>query len=335
MTGAVIFGCAGLALSPGERAFFRDADPWGFIVFARNLDTPDQIRRLTAGLRDSVGRDAPILIDQEGGRVQRLRPPHWRDWLPALEQVEASRSDFAERGMWIRSRLIAAELRDLGIDTNCAPICDVPTPDVHPIILNRCYGRDATRVAAIGRAVADGLLAGGVLPVLKHIPGHGRPVADSHLELPRTDAALADLAAQDFAPFRALADLPLGMTAHVVYDAIDAETAATLSPAAIGLIRQTIGFDGLLMTDDISMKALSDDVAGNSAAALAAGCDLILHCNGDPAEMRAVAAAAGRLTSVATRRSDRALTARRTPDPLDTADLLEELTAGLMLARDE
>ncbi len=335
MTGAAIFGCAGPTLTADERAFFRDADPWGFILFARNIEAPDQIRALTAALRDTVGRDTPILIDQEGGRVQRLRPPHWRDWLPALEQVEASRPGFAARGMWIRARLIAAELRDLGIDTNCAPICDVPVPGVHPIILNRCYGRDAPSVAGIGRAVADGLLAGGVLPVLKHIPGHGRPVADSHLELPRTDAPMAALEAQDFAPFRALSDLPLGMTAHVVYDAVDAQAAATLSPAAIGLIRTQIGFDGLLMTDDISMKALSDDLAANSAEALAAGCDLILHCNGDPSEMSAVAGAAGRLGTAARARSERALAMRRAPEPMDARALLEELATGLMLGPNE
>lgn len=334
MPGATIFGCGGTVLSPDERAFFRAADPWGFILFARNLETPAQIRDLTASLRDAVGRDAPILIDQEGGRVARLRAPHWREWLPALDQVAASRPGQAARGFWIRSRLIAAELRALGIDVNCAPIVDVPAEGVHPIILNRCYGRDGSTVAEVGRAVAEGLLAGGVLPVLKHIPGHGRPVADSHEELPRTDAAMADLQAVDFAPFRTLADLPLAMTAHVIYDAVDPDLPATMSPGVIRLIRDEIGFQGLLMTDDLSMKALQGDFAPRVTGALSAGCDLILHCNGDMVEMSAIAGAAGRLDAAAVKKSDAALGLRSRIDPVDQTALLEELAAAIMLPPD-
>ena len=333
--GAAIFGCAGLELTADERAFFRDCDAWGFILFARNIDTPEQLRALCADLRDCVGRNAPILIDQEGGRVARLRPPRWRGWLPALDQVAASRKGFAARGMWIRSRLIADELRALGIDVNCAPIVDVPAPGVHPIIRDRCYGTDAAQVARIGRAVAEGLLAGGVLPVLKHIPGHGRPVADSHAELPVTDAPLELLHAVDFAPFRALSDLPLGMTAHVVYEALDPSRPATLSPDVLAMAREDIGFDGLLMSDDLSMKALTGGLGGRARAALAAGCDLALHCNGDMGEMIEVATGAGVMDEAARARADRALSMRRTPGEIDRAALLAELDAGLMLARDE
>ena len=332
---AAIFGCAGLDLTADERAFFRDADPWGFILFARNIETPEQLRALCADLRDGLGRDAPILIDQEGGRVARLRPPRWRGWLPAFEQVAASRPGFAPRGMWIRSRLIADELRALGIDVNCAPIADVPAPGVHPIIRDRCYGTDAAQVAEIGRAVAEGLLAGGVLPVLKHIPGHGRPAGDSHAELPRTDAPLDALRAVDFAPFRALSDLPLGMTAHVVYEAIDPSRPATLSPDVLALVRTEIGFDGLLMSDDLSMGALSGGLGARAGAALAAGCDLALHCNGEMAEMIEVATGAGVMDEAARRRAERALSMRRAPGEIDRAALLAELDAGLMLARDE
>lgn len=331
VAGGYIFGCEGTALTADEKRFFRDADPWGFILFARNLETPDQIRGLTADLRASVGREAVILIDQEGGRVARLRGPTWLDWLPALEQMALAGPESGPRSMWIRSRLIADELLALGIDTNCAPIADVPTDAVHAIIRNRCYGQSAAEVVAVGRAVADGLLAGGVLPVLKHIPGHGRPVADSHLELPRTDTALAELWATDFAAFKGLNDLPMGMTAHVVYDAVDPENCATLSAKAIDLIRTKIGFDGLLMTDDLSMQALSGSFADRTAASLAAGCDLVLHCHGMMAEMLEIATAAGDLGADAALRAERALACRRPPEPMDKHALLAALAQMLML----
>ena len=335
MAGAAIFGCEGLRLSAAEKQFFRAADPWGFILFARNLETPDQIRALCDDLRDTVGREAVILIDQEGGRVARLRAPHWLEWLPALEQMDKAGPVNGPRSMWIRARLIAAELRDLGIDTNCAPIADLPVDGVHDIIRNRCYGRDVDTVVAAARQVADGLLAGGVLPVLKHIPGHGRPKTDSHLELPRTDAPFEDLHSTDFATFRALADLPMGMTAHVVYDAVDPDLCATVSPTVISMIRRDIGFDGLLMTDDLSMKALSGTLTGKVTAALAAGCDVMLHCNGDLAEMAEVAQAAGRLSSFAAKRAKRALALRTAPQALDRQPLLAALGEMLMLAPDE
>jgi len=332
--GAAIFGCAGPALLPEERRFFSAVNPLGFILFARNLQTPEQIVALTRDLRAAVGRDAMILIDQEGGRVARLRPPRWLGWMPALEQMAATRPGQGARAMWIRYRLIADELRALGIDTNCAPIADVPAPDVHAIIRNRCYGGDPVTVARAARAVADGLLAGGVLPVVKHIPGHGRPVADSHQELPRTKAPAADLRAVDFAPFKALSDLPIGMTAHVVYDAFDPERCASLSPVVIGLIRDEIGFGGLLLSDDISMSALSGPHDTRARAVRAAGCDVVLHCNGAMAEMVPVAAAAGHLDRTGAKRVAQALALRAAAPEIDRDALLAELSGQLMLARD-
>ncbi len=334
MTGATILGCRGTSLTADEKRFFREADPWGFIVFARNLETPDQIRALTSEMRACVGRDAPILIDQEGGRVQRLRPPNWLEWLPPLEQIVASKAGCAARGMWLRYRLIADELRALGIDTNCAPMLDIPTAQVHDIIRNRCYGTNVETVVEAGRAVANGLLAGGVLPIIKHIPGHGRPVADSHMELPRTHASTADLKAVDFAAFKALGDLPMAMTAHVVYAAIDPANCATQSPDMIRLIREDIGFDGLLMSDDLSMKALSGTFGQRTRAALDAGCDLALHCHGHMAEMIEVVSAAGTFSHMAGKRADRALAMRINPDEIDRHDLLAQLARTLMMVGD-
>jgi beta-N-acetylhexosaminidase len=334
VTGATILGCLGPRLSADEKRFFREADPFGFILFARNLEAPDQIRTLTGELRACVGRDAPILIDQEGGRVQRLRAPDWLEWLAPLEQMTASKKGQAAKGMWLRYRLIADELRGLGIDTNCAPMLDVPTPQVHDIIRNRCYGTDVETVTSAGRAVADGLLAGGVLPIIKHIPGHGRPSADSHLELPRTQAPLADLQAVDFAPFKALADLPMAMTAHVVYAALDPDNCATLSADVIRLIREDIGFDGLLMTDDLSMKALDGTFKQRTRAALDAGCDLALHCHGHMDEMIDVVSEAGQFTTKGEHRAAQAVAARIVPDEIDQRDLLAKFKDTLMMPRD-
>ena len=323
--GATILGCAGPTLSAEERGFFREADPWGFILFARNVTGPVQLMRLTGALREAVGRKAPILIDQEGGRVQRLGAPHWHQWMPPLDQMKAAGPAQAARAMYLRYRLIAEELRAAGIDVNCAPCADLAQPETHPFLRNRCYGTDPATVAQAARAVADGLLAGGVLPVVKHMPGHGRAVADSHEALPVVEAPRALLDAEDFAAFRALADLPLGMTAHVVYPALDPERPATLSREAIRVIREDIGFDGLLMTDDISMGALSGRMAERAAAARKAGCDIVLHCNGERAEMEAVVAASGRLDEAGSARADRALTARRVPVRGDKAALEAEL----------
>lgn len=307
---AVIFGCAGPELSDGERAFFAEADPWGFILFARNITGPDQLARLTADLRASVGRDAPVLIDQEGGRVARLRGPVWREWLPALEECAGLPDrETRARAMYLRYRLIAAELLALGIDVNCAPVLDLAGEATHPVLRNRCYGDRPEEVATIGRAVAEGLLAGGVLPVIKHMPGQGRAALDSHRDLPVVSAGAGELAA-DFAPFRALCDLPMAMSAHVVYAALDPEAPATLSARMIGLMRDEIGFGGLLMTDDLSMHALTGSFASRVTGALTAGCDVVLHCNGDVDEMAEVARSTPPLAGPALARAEAALARR-------------------------
>jgi len=325
VTGPFILGCLGPVLSPAERAFFADADPWGFILFGRNVDSPDQLRRLTGDLRAAVGRDAPVLVDQEGGRVQRLRAPHWREFMPPLDQMERVAPEARARAMWLRGRLIADDLRAVGIDVNCAPSADIAEAETHPFLRNRCHGSDVETVVLAARAMAAGLTAGGVLPVMKHMPGHGRARLDTHRELPRVDAPLADLMAHDFAPFRALADLPVAMTAHIVFSAIDPGAPATQSGAMIRMIRDEIGFGGLLISDDLSMQALSGSHAERAAATLAAGCDLVLHCNGDPAEMRAVATAAGAMSAGAARRAGAALALRKDPEPADMAALWAEL----------
>lgn len=329
MTGtprAVIFGCEGLRLSRAERVLFSRAQPWGAILFARNVMSPVQVCALTSELRDAVGRDLPVLIDQEGGRVQRLCPPHWRAWPPALEQGEQAPAE----AMRLRGQIIAAELRALGIDVNCAPLADIARPETHAILRNRCYGTSLAQVVRNARNMAEGLLCGGVLPVLKHIPGHGRATRDSHLALPVVEAPHAELAASDFAAFAALCDLPLGMTAHLVYRDIDPVWPATLSSRMIGLIREEIGFEGLLMTDDISMQALDGPVETRAGAALAAGCDLVLHCNADPAEMEALAETCPRLQGTALARSERALRRRPAPAQVDLA-ALEAAYAELMV----
>jgi beta-N-acetylhexosaminidase len=321
--GAAIFGPEGLHISDWERAYFREYVPMGFILFSRNIDTPDQVRRLCDDLRSAVGHDAVILIDQEGGRVQRLGAPHWREWLPALEQMNIAVDPI--RALWLRYRLIAAELRDVGIDTNCAPILDITARSTHPFLRNRCYGGDAVTVTDASRAVANALLAGGVLPVIKHLPGHGRASVDSHKDLPRVLAPRCDLAAQDFVPFLALSDLPMGMTAHIVFEDIDNSGPATTSRVMTEVIRNDIGFNGLLMTDDIGMDALSGDVAQRSRAAISAGCDVILHCCGDAAEIVQVAEAAGQMNDAAQARVDAALIMRKIPTPVDIAALSAEL----------
>ena len=313
--GATILDAEGPCLTGEEKAFFRDANPFGFILFARNIETPDQVRALCAEMREAVGRDVPITIDQEGGRVQRLRAPHWREWLPPLDFAKAAGNNAAQ-AMYLRYRLIAAELFDLGIDSNCAPMVDLATEDTHPFLLDRCYGSQPDLVASLGRAAADGLLNGGVLPVVKHIPGHGRTLLDSHYDLPQVSAEHGILSATDFAPFKALSDLPMGMTAHLVYDALDSAP-ATLSGKVMAIVRKEIGFDGLVMTDDISMKALRGSLTDISRTALEAGCDVILHCNGSLDARREVAEAAGEMNDQAQSRAERALSARKTPDDID------------------
>ena len=325
--GVFITDAEGLRLTPEEKRFYRDADPFGFILFARNIGAPDQVRALCAEMRESVGRDAPITIDQEGGRVQRLRGPVWTEWLPPLDFV-ASAGLNAERAMYLRYRLIAAELYGLGIDSNCAPLADVANDHTHPFLLNRCYGTDPDRVAQIGRSVANGLLDGGVLPVVKHMPGHGRSAMDTHFDLPVVTDLAETLTTCDFKPFQALNDLPMGMTAHLVYRAYD-DKPATLSASMMRVIRQDIGFDNLIMTDDISMKALSGSLSDISRSAIEAGCDVVLHCNGTLDARREVADAVGRMPDVAQARANRALAARRIPDDIDIRDAHAQLEALL------
>lgn len=325
--GAYILGCKGARLTAEEKAFFAAAQPWGFILFARNVRTPAQLRALTRDLREAVGRNAPILVDQEGGRVQRLGPPHWREWMAPLDQVAAAGAS-AERTMWLRYRIIAHELRSVGIDTNCAPMADIAGKTTHSFLRNRCYAQSAAEVTKIASAVVDGLMAGGVLPVLKHIPGHGRARTDSHAHLPSTDAPMAELLATDFAPFRQLAHLPMAMSAHLVFSAIDSRPATT-SAAIISLIRDDIGFDGLLITDDLSMDALPGSLAQRARAALDAGCDMVLHCTGDMSEMRAVTQAAGSLSAPALTRAEAALAVRQPAQPIDIAAAEAELQANL------
>jgi beta-N-acetylhexosaminidase len=315
---AAIFGCAGPTLSADEAAFFQRADPWGFILFGRNVVDPGQVRTLVADLRASVGRaDAAVLIDQEGGRVARLGPPHWRRYPPARAYAELAARDpaFGCEMAWLGARLIAHDLRQLGIGIDCAPVLDVPAPGAHGVIGDRAYGATAAMVALLGRAAAEGLLAGAVAPVIKHIPGHGRAMADSHQGLPVVDASRGELEAVDFSPFGELADMPIAMTAHVVFAAIDGERPATLSKRVIGeVVRGAIGFAGLLISDDLSMRALSGGLGERAAGALDAGCDVVLHCNGDPGEMSEVAAATGPLEGAAATRADAAL-ARVAPAP--------------------
>ena len=335
---AVIFGCAGPVLTEVERTFFRKADPLGFILFRRNCETPEQVRALVTAMRDSVGRpDAPVLIDQEGGRVARLRPPHWPSFPPARRFGELAEIDRAAglEAAWINGRLLAHALYDVGVTVDCAPVCDVPVEGAHDIIGDRAFSRDPALVAALARATGEGLMAGGVLPVIKHIPGHGRAFADSHAELPVVEAARPDLERSDFAPFRALADMPLGMVAHVVLKAIDPATPASTSAVVIDQVvrGEAIGFDGLLFSDDLSMGALAGGMEQRARAVLGAGNDIVLHCNGVMEEMEAVIRAVPPLTEEASRRWARAESLRGEPQPADVAALrarLDQLLAGPM-----
>lgn len=322
---AMILGLSGIRVTEAEAEFFRAERPWGFILFARNIGTEAQVRTLCADLRACIGRaDAPIFIDQEGGRVQRLRPPLAPDYPPAAAIGALYRADREAglRAAWLLSRLHAFDLARLGINADCLPVLDVPVEGASQVIGDRALGPDAASVTALGREAIDGLLAGGVLPVMKHVPGHGRAGADSHFELPRVDAPAELLRQSDFAPFRALRDCPMGMTAHVVYEVFDPVRPATTSPRIIGeIIRGEIGFDGLLMSDDVSMQALNGGFRERTEAIFAAGCDVVLHCNGDMAEMMAVAAATPVLAGKSLERAAAAL-ARRQP-----AGALEEARA--------
>lgn len=332
MTSAAIYGCSGHRLTAEERAFFAEVRPWGFILFRRNVESPAQVKALVEDLRDSVGRaEAPVLIDQEGGRVQRLGPPHWPKYPPGSAYLKAVNDPMAARELVrLGARLIAHDLRELGITVDCVPVLDVPVPGAHDIIGDRAYAQDPATVTRLGRAAAEGLLAGGVLPIIKHIPGHGRAFADSHHDLPVVETDLATLDAWDFAPFKALSDMPMAMTAHVVFTAVDARRPATTSKKGIRLMREHLGFSGLIMSDDLSMQALSGTLTERAEQSLKAGCDVILHCNGDLGEMRQVAEGTGKLKGEARRRAEASLNRIvHTPEPLDVVEARARLEAAL------
>lgn len=335
MTSALILGLSGLALTPEERAFFAELQPWGFILFKRNCESKAQVLRLTDELREVTGRETtPILIDQEGGRVARLRPPVWRLPPPAwtFADIYARDVETAEEAAALNSRLIAAELREIGVNVSCSPCVDLLHEDGHGIIGDRALGREPHQIVSLARAVAEGLMDGGVLPVIKHIPGHGRAKADSHLELPVLDTEHEELSRSDFVPFRNLNDMPMAMTAHVVYTAIDEERCATWSSRLIHtVIRGEIGFDGLLMSDDVGMNALTGGFDERTYRALVAGCDVALHCSGDMAEMQDVAKGGRTLEGDAARRAEAALDRIAPPsdfDPEQGAARLAHLTNG-------
>ncbi len=327
----MILGAAGTNLTPEEKSFYNNERPWAFILFARNIEEPHQIEDLCAEMRDCVGNpNALVFIDQEGGRVQRLRPPIAANYPDGatIGSIYCKDRDAGLRAAWSMSRLHAFDLLKLGITADCLPVLDIPVEGSSNVIGNRAYGDEPSMVAEIGRAAAQGLISGGVLPVMKHIPGHGRAFADSHLELPVVDAPLEDLRQSDFLPFKAMNDCPMAMTAHIVYRAIDAENPATTSAKMISeVIRGEIGFEGLLMSDDVSMKALSGDFASRTDAIFSAGCDVVLHCNGVMDEMRAVASATPALHGVAAERAERAMSSRTAQDETKEAAIRLEFEA--------
>jgi beta-N-acetylhexosaminidase len=333
---AFITGLAGSAIAPDERAFLRAARPWGLILFNRNIVDPPQLRALIADFRESCGRDAPVLIDQEGGPVQRLGPPHWPVYPPGAAYGAVYRRDPAQglAAAWLGARLIAADLETVSITVDCLPLADVPVAGADRVIGDRAYGDSAREVSAVAMAIAAGLKSGGVLPVVKHLPGHGRATADSHERLPVVTAPRDLLEATDFAAFVPLAQMPLGMTAHVDFTALDPGVAATTSRTIIDeVIRRTIGFTGALMSDDISMGALSGSIAERSRLALAAGCDLILHCNGNLAEMEDVAATCPDLAGAALDRTEAALASRLPAEPIDLDEARARFAALLASER--
>lgn len=326
---AFVAGCAGTELSADERAFFRDAEPWGLILFLRNCAAPDQIRSLVSDFRNCVGRaDAPVLIDQEGGRVQRLKPPQWRAYPEAERFGALYRTDpeAARRAVRNCTRLIAHDLIELGITVDCLPVLDIPQPGAHEVIGSRAYGSTPGQVADLARNAAEALLAGGVAPVIKHIPGHGRALADSHKALPVVDASQADLRAVDFPPFADLADMPIAMTAHVVYSAFDPDWPATQSAKIVkDVIRGELGFDGLVLTDDLGMSALSGSMAERTTRSLDAGCDIALHCSGILAEAKEVAEVTPELDGLPAERARNALDRIAEPGNFDVDEAKSDL----------
>lgn len=332
-----ISGCKGLSLTADEKAFFRNERPWGFILFGRNIGEPAQVADLTAEMRDCVGGDAdiPVLIDQEGGRVQRIKPPHVQQYPNAAALGAIYRADEAKglRASWLMSRLHAFDLLRLGINVDCLPVLDVAVPGVHDVIGNRAYGHEPEIVSAMGKAAAEGLKAGGMLPIMKHMPGHGRTMVDSHHDLPVVQAGLEELDACDFVPFRRMNDELMAMSAHIVFTAIDPDNPATTSPTVVReIIRERIGFDGLLMSDDVSMNALRGDIAERTRGIIAAGLDMVLHCHGIMDEMLAVTENVPPLSGESLRRAKAARAGFQAPDGADEQALREEFNAMIAVA---
>ncbi|HTQ12631.1 MAG TPA: beta-N-acetylhexosaminidase [Rhizomicrobium sp.] len=331
-----IYGCSGPELTADERAFYRDAQPWGFILFARNIADREQVKRLVASMRDTIGdARAPVLIDQEGGRVARLRPPQWpaRPAAQRFALLHDNRPEAAHEATYLNARLIAHDLAELGVNVDCVPVLDVPVDGADAVIGDRAYGRDPTVIIELGRATIEGMIEGGVLPVMKHIPGHGRATADTHFELPHVSASRAELSATDFVTFRSLSDCPMAMTAHVVYDAVDPQRPATTSPRVIKeIVRGEIGFEGLLMSDDLSMNALAGSLGQRARAALFAGCDVVIHCNGRMDEMKEVAGEGKPLDGAARDRATAALDRLSPPEAFDAAAGAERLNSLLGMA---
>lgn len=333
MTAALITGLSGPRLTDAERAFYRDVRPAGVILFRRNVENGALINALVNDVRDAVGcEDLLVLIDQEGGRVQRLKPPEALELPPAAAYAAlyARDEELAKTSAYCVARLVAEDLRNFGINTNCAPVLDVPVAGAHAIIGDRAYGATPYQIIAIAGEVANGLMAGGVVPVIKHIPGHGRATADSHLDLPVVTASYEDLSRSDFVPFKALAHMPAAMTAHVVFSDIDAaHPASTSAKVTAEIIRGDIGFDGLLMSDDLSMKAIVGPMRERAGAVLKAGSDVALHCNGDLQEMRAAAEGVCELAGQAKARFARAFAVTRESEGFDRDAALRQL-ASLM-----
>ena len=335
---ALITGLSGLVLTEPEARFLAAVRPCGLILFTRNCDSQDQIRALIAASLDAIGStQVLVLIDQEGGRVQRLRPPLARALPPAANYARLYARDpiGACRAAFDAARLVAAELRALSINMNCAPVIDLPVPGSHDVIGDRAYGTAISQVVALASAVAAGHMAGGVVPVIKHIPGHGRATCDSHRELPFVATSHDELSATDFVTFNRLAHMPAAMTAHVTYEAIDAAEPATTSQLMIGqIIRREIGFSGLLMSDDLSMEALSGSIEERARASISAGCDVALHCTGELAEMAAAAGNVPPLADAAKARFDAAFAITSRCEPFDETAALANLALAVNVSRD-
>jgi beta-N-acetylhexosaminidase len=337
---AIIFGCSGPRLTEDETRFFNEYNPLGLILFGYNCESPDQLKTLISDFREAVGRDnVPVLIDQEGGRVTRLKDPHWRHPPPAAIFAEAAREDLEGACALARTNahLIANDLIALGITVNCAPVIDVPVPGAHDIIGDRALGQDPDMIATLGRAVCDGLHDGGVSPVIKHMPGHGRARADSHKDLPRVGEPIELLDKTDFKPFRLLSDMPYAMTAHIVFDVVDSERPATVSPRVMDeIIRGAIGFDGVVLSDDIGMEALSGSPAERAKAVIEAGCDVVLECWGKLDVMQSIAPEVPQLSDASADRLARAEAlrlSRRENAPSLTEEALSDLSRLIELSQ--